>query len=200
MARQETQNPKNKRLQLDRTQAGVLLAFLSVGLVLAFGGGFITGMWYQTHEQNTPLAFEPASKMSGDKSDEKMTFYSTLTRPEASAESQLDLRPVSNRQPAKQSQPPVPDLFDATSPRALSEQQYSIQVGSFRARDEAENLHKFIESKGYKAIIKTALVPGKGILYRVRVGQFAQREAAKRIAHRLRSEERLAAMITVITP
>jgi cell division protein FtsN len=39
-------------------------------------------------------------------------------------------------------------------------------------------------------------MPGKGIWYRVRVGHFADRAAADRVAQRLVSQERLSVMIT----
>lgn len=197
---QEIQNPKSKRLQLDRAQVGVLFAFVCVGFVLAFGAGFITGMWYQTHDQYRPLALDPEPQTPVDKSDENLTFYSTLTHSDTSTDSQI--KP--NSRGIQQRTTPEPSALSSqmatTATRQLTDQQFSIQVGSFRARDEAENLHKLLANKGYKTVVKTALVPGKGILYRVRVGQFAERETARRVANRLRSEERLAAMITVITP
>jgi cell division protein FtsN len=77
---------------------------------------------------------------------------------------------------------------------------YSVQVGSFRARDEAEHLYTVLSNKGYTTLVKTALVPDKGIFYRVTVGQFAKRDAANRVAQRLKSRERLAVMITSDAP
>jgi cell division septation protein DedD len=187
-------------LQLDRTQVGLLLSFVSVGLVLAFGAGFISGMWYQTNEQIRPLNLKPTVKTTTDKPDDQMTFYSTLTRSDSPAESQPGANSKEIQKPVRQRQPKLSDQSVDAVPRAIAEHNFSIQVGSFRARDEAENLHSLLSNKGYKTVIKTALVPGKGILYRVRVGQFAERESAKRIAKRLRSEERLAAIITAISP
>lgn len=195
-----TQNKKVKRLQLDQTQIGLLLGFVGVGLLLAFGAGFITGMWYQTKEQIRPLALEPISEMAADDANDQMTFYSTLARSDLPAASQPPVAPAHSPQPVPPHSSQSADPHVATLPNAVPEMYFSIQVGSFRARDEAEHLYTLLSSKGYKTVIKTALVPGKGILYRVRVGQFVEREAAEPIARRLKSQERLDVMITAISP
>lgn len=195
----ETQSKKIKRLQLDQTQVGLLLGFVSVGLLLAFGAGFITGMWYQTNEQIPPLDLKPTAKTTTDKSD-NLTFYSTLTRPDASSATAPTADLHETLPAMQQRRSPLPEQHTDSVPYTMDEQHFSIQVGSFRAREEAENLHVLLSNKGYKTIIKTSLVPGHGILYRVWVGQFSEREAAKRIARRLASEERLDVMIAEVTP
>jgi cell division septation protein DedD len=196
----ETQNKKIKRLQLDQTQVGLLLGFVSVGLVLAFGAGFITGMWYQTNAQIRPLELQPTAKTTTDNSDDQMTFYSTLTRSDASAAKPPKADRHDTPRPTPRRRPPLSEQHADSVPYTMGEQRFSVQVGSFRARDEAESLHTILSNKGYKTAIKTSLVPGQGILYRVRVGQFAERKAAKRIARRLASEERLDVMITEVAP
>jgi cell division septation protein DedD len=239
VAETETQYKKAKRLQLDRTQVGLLLGFVSVGLVLAFGAGFITGLWYQTKEQIRPLDLKPTVNREADDGDDRMTFYSTLTRsdspahaaapaarpldvkpeptrqaaqqrqarsvdrnvtPAAPAARPLDVKPEPTRQAAQQSQARSVAQNVTTLPNTAAEQYFSIQVGSFRARDEAERLYTLLSKKGYQTVVKTVLVPGKGILYRVRVGQFTERAAAKQIARRLKSEERLAVLIVTVSP
>jgi cell division protein FtsN len=206
VAETETQYKKAKRLQLDRTQVGLLLGFVSVGLVLAFGAGFITGLWYQTKEQIRPLDLKPTVNREADDGDDRMTFYSTLTRSDSPAHAAapaarpLDVKPEPTRQAAQQSQARSVAQNVTTLPNTAAEQYFSIQVGSFRARDEAERLYTLLSKKGYQTVVKTVLVPGKGILYRVRVGQFTERAAAKQIARRLKSEERLAVLIVTVSP
>ena len=70
---------------LSHTQMGLLLGCVGVGLILAFGGGFIAGVWYQASEHITPyaerqdtVAVEPAPPAESP----DLTFYSMLTRPE----------------------------------------------------------------------------------------------------------------------
>lgn len=206
MPGKETRNKKIKRVQLDQTQVGLLLGFVSVGLVLAFGAGFITGMWYQTNEQIRPLDLRPRAHTAPPRTDDQMTFYSTLTRSDAPAATAPrsatapHADPKGPPPPAQRHRLPSAEQKADVVPHPMPEPRFSIQVGSFRARDEAEQLHTLLANKGYQSAIQTALVPGKGILYRVRVGRFAERETAKRIARRLQSEERLAVMITEVTP
>lgn len=200
MVGKETQNKKIKRVQLDQTQVGLLLGFVSVGLVLAFGAGFITGMWYQTNEQIRPLDLKPTANATPANADDQMTFYSTLTRSDSPSAKPLRPDHKGPSQSAPQSRLPSTEQKADAVPHTMAEQRFSVQVGSFRAREEAEHLHTLLSNKGYQTAIKTALVPGIGILYRVRVGRFAEREAAKRIAQRLAFEERLEGMITEVTP
>ena len=69
---------------------------------------------------------------------------------------------------------------------------WSLQVGAFRSRENADRQVKMLMSKGYAASVAPAAVGG---LYRVRVGPFAQRAEADRIAARLRSEEGMASSV-----
>lgn len=198
MKSKQTSVNKIKRLQLNQTQVTLLLSFVTVGLVLAFGAGFIIGMWYQTNETITALQIEPATQAPSPTSvsDNEMTFYTTLTRSNAaSAAGRSDSKEVQEVPPPS----PPPPRQSTPSPPA-STLRYSVQVGSFRARDEAEHLYAVLSKKDYRTVIKTALVPDKGIVYRVLVGQFASRDAAQRVAQRLKSRERLAVMVTSTVP
>lgn len=199
MKAKETPVKNIKRLQLDQTQVTLLLSFVTVGLVLAFGTGFIIGMWYQTNESMSSLQIEPATQAPPPTSvsDNEMTFYSTLTRsPGVSAAERSDTKDVREVPPPS----PPPPRQSTPSPPSASKLRYSVQVGSFRARDEAERLYAVLSKKDYMTVIKTALVPDKGIVYRVLVGQFASRDAAQRVAQRLKSRERLAVMVTSTVP
>ncbi len=201
MKTKETPVKKIKRLQLDQTQAILLLSFVTVGLVLAFGAGFITGIGYQTNEAIRSLHLEPVTQplLPTSDLDKQMTFYSTLTRSQGSSVAgQSDAKEVNDLQPQRHATPSR-QIPSSTQP-AVSELRYSVQVGSFRARDEAEHLYTVLSNKGYTTVIKTALVPGTGIVYRVMVGQFTKRDAAHRVAQRLKSRERLAVMITSDAP
>lgn len=192
----ETQTKPAKRLRLDRTQVSLILGFVTVGLVLALGAGFIAGMWYQTNEQIGLRHLEPSSASTLPVPDRAMTFYSTLTRSEVSSPSPS--RPDHDDM-AKAQQPLQPTPPQASSPPKPGTR-YSVQVGSFRARDEAEHLYTVLSNKGYSTSVKTSFVPGQGIHYRVRVGSYAERTAADRVVQRLRSQEHLAGMIMTVSP
>lgn len=59
---------------------------------------------------------------------------------------------------------------------------YSVQVGSYHDKNEAQSLKNSLEKNGFSARIVEFAVPGKGILYRVRVGNKMDQEAANRLA------------------
>ena len=184
----------------NRTQIGLALGFVALGLTLAFGVGFIVGMWYQTGAPLTPYNAGSAPAKKRRDHDGTMTFYTTLT---GSAEEVASVVGGARKRAVSQAKPPF-SAQHATMVRDQavlpSDTRYSVQVGSFRAREEAEQLYRRLAHKGYAAWIRTSLVPGKGIWYRVRVGNFPTRGAADRIAQRLESRERLSVMITDGSP
>jgi cell division protein FtsN len=76
---------------------------------------------------------------------------------------------------------------------------YSVQVGSFRAREEAERLRHRLTQKGYPVLVLPSVVVGQGIWYRARVGSFPDRAAADRAAQRLAAQERVSVMVTEVS-
>jgi cell division septation protein DedD len=59
---------------------------------------------------------------------------------------------------------------------------YSVQVGSYHDRNEAQDLRASLEKNGFSARVVEYAVPGKGVLYRVRVGNRMEQETATRLA------------------
>jgi cell division protein FtsN len=95
--------------------------------------------------------------------------------------------------------PPPQKLAPSSARQVLpqpSEAGYSVQVGSFRAREEAEHLRQRLTQKGYPVWVQPSIVTGQGIWYRVRVGHFPDRAAADRVAQRLAAQERVSIMVT----
>lgn len=70
------------------------------------------------------------------------------------------------------------------SPVKPKEVRFTIQVGSFQDRESAERLALELESLGYDAYVEKAVIPHRGVWYRVRVGNFATKEEAKAWADR----------------
>jgi cell division protein FtsN len=173
--------PKKRmgQLVLNQMQVGLALGFVIISLFTAFGIGFMVGMWYQASEQITPYEAELTPATEPRPQDPPMTFYSTLT------ESQQGVDSPSRRAADTH-------LQEGSSPGT----HYSVQVGSFRAREQAERLHSRLVNKGYAARVQSSNVPGKGVWYRVRVGEFPNRADADRTAQRLVSQEQLSVMIT----
>jgi TolA-binding protein len=74
--------------------------------------------------------------------------------------------------------------------RVLGLKAFSIQIGAFSRRRNAENLANRLRKKGYSVSILSPS-PGRSSLYKVRVGRFKTRSAALKAAKRLGKNERL---------
>jgi cell division septation protein DedD len=57
-------------------------------------------------------------------------------------------------------------------------QRFTLQLSAFPERADAEEFMRKIQSAGYKPFLVVSEIPGKGVFYRVRVGDYATREAA----------------------
>lgn len=75
--------------------------------------------------------------------------------------------------------------------------QYTIQVGAFEAPDGAEKLSEDLKKKNYAAYVLEKTVPGKGTWHRVRVGRYAGRAEAERVAKILEEREGLTTFVTL---
>jgi DedD protein len=74
----------------------------------------------------------------------------------------------------------------ATSPTSVGHGSWSVQLGSFASRANADNLTRQIKGQGFSAFVLTG-GSGISVRYRVRVGPLADRESAERIATKLKS-------------
>ncbi len=73
---------------------------------------------------------------------------------------------------------------------------FTIQVGAFSSKKEAQTLKKRLSRKGYTVFINTSK-RGK-ILYRVRVGRFIKRTDAEKVALKLKINEKLKTFIVTV--
>jgi cell division septation protein DedD len=215
-------------LTLNRLQVGVVMGFVAMSLLLTFGAGFITGMWYRGSEQIAPLTAQepPSSAPAPSTRGQDMTFYTTLdpelpeksagtasTVPPRAVQSARVAPPVAPSQPVSLApskaperggppemsplqQKPGPSNTSPGGRQPSAEAGYSVQVGSFRAREEAEQLRHRLTQRGYPVWVQPSIVTGQGIWYRVRVGHFPDRATADRAAQRLASQERVSIMVT----
>lgn len=69
-----------------------------------------------------------------------------------------------------------------------STRRYTVQLKSAHAQDNAETFAAMIRRKGYAPRVVLAQIPGKGTLYRVRVGEFGSRAEARRFQRTFRSK------------
>jgi cell division septation protein DedD len=73
---------------------------------------------------------------------------------------------------------------------------YTIQVGSSRSWEQANDLKGRLSKKGYAAYVQSVDLNDKGTWHRVRVGNYREKDAAERVASDIRNRESLQAMVT----
>ena len=142
-----------------------------------------------------------------------LTFYHELTAPLASPP--LPTRPAAKTEraeakPAETPKPapvkpvgslaPPPDTslqdVEGTPPApAKREPRFTVQVGAFKVRAQAEALRARLAERGQDTSVSEVETAGV-TQYRVWVGTFATREAAQEAATRLGSERRLSTYVT----
>jgi len=72
---------------------------------------------------------------------------------------------------------------------------YTVQVGAFKSRKEADTVKNRLADKEYKADIRKVTLKGKH-LFKVTVGEFSQRKEAEVLAVKLKKTEGLKAFVT----
>jgi cell division protein FtsN len=140
-----------------------------------------------------------------------LTFYHELTAPLPSppplparpgakseakpVEAKVGPRPAEASRPALAAPPLAEAAFRArTAPSAL-EPRFTVQVGAFKARSQAEALRARLAQGGQEVSV-SEFESGGITQYRVRVGSFATREAAREAATRLADERQVATYVT----
>jgi DedD protein len=90
--------------------------------------------------------------------------------------------------PARAAPPahPAPVESAASSPTLNAHGSWSVQLGSFASRANADNLSRQVKGQGF-AVFVLAGGSGTSLRYRVRVGPLADRESAERTAAKLKS-------------
>ena len=100
------------------------------------------------------------------------------------------------RQPVQEpSAPRVAPAAEAKIAKATPKQDFNVQVGSFGSSEQAEKLRSKLSDKGYPARMQLSSVPGQGLRYRVRVGNYAERTAAHQSAQHLTVQEQVPAIV-----
>jgi len=132
----------------------------------------------------------------------QLTFYHELTAPltapppppkPAKAVPPLATRAVTPK-PGEQA-----DMIAATttpSTAAMAMSRFTVQVAAYRVRPQAEALRESLASAGHDARVVEA--DAHGPVYRVQVGEFPTREAARALAARLSGER--SSVAPIVTP
>lgn len=72
------------------------------------------------------------------------------------------------------------EIKQATKQEGAARDSYFLQVGSFQAAAEADNMKARLALLGLEAVIQTAEIPDKGVWHRVRIGPFVNIEDMNR--------------------
>ena len=129
------------------------------------------------------------------------------TKPSPALEATRSSEPpaaVSKPEDKREAEPRRHDMTDAkpkeSSPtsRVASSQggDYTIQVGSSRSWEQANDLKGRLSKKGYAAYVQSVDLNDKGMWHRVRIGNYRDKDAAERVASDLRHRESLQAIVT----
>ena len=142
---------------------------------------------------------------------EKLTFYQTLTAPlgpvgqssraraeDRSRPSASPAAPASSGAPAPAS-PALPATSIAGVPSATPSAAaagWSVQVGAFRSRQQADGVQKQLADAGFPAVLTTVALEDGQSRYRVRVGGPRSRPEAEQLAQQVRARLPLTTLVT----
>jgi cell division septation protein DedD len=152
------------------------------------GGGPVLTFY---HELTAPLAPIPPHARPAGKPEARTPEVATVApRP---TDTTKPVAPDAATVVASPREPVASPVSIGASPTA--EPRFTVQVGAFKARSQAEALRGRLAGNGQEAYV-TEVETGGVTQYRVRVGSFATRDAARDAAAQLGAERQLATYVT----
>jgi cell division protein FtsN len=185
-----------------RTPSRLGTVFVLIGLLTILGSTFGAGVYTGRRWGPPPPVKSDARKDAVERPKPPvtptLTFYQELTAPltappppkPVKAPKPEDAVVVASRRAPMPALPAV-----AAPPPAPPAGGYTVQVGAYRARPPAEALRATLVAAGHDADVVESHGPGEA-RYRVHVGAFATREAARAAAARLGAERTLSTFVT----
>lgn len=127
-----------------------------------------------------PEKKEAAPLIIPPKAENKETKPATKTKLEVKQPEKkvVQTKPAETKKPAVQTKPAT-QTKPAQTAAPASGVQFWIQVGSFSAQQNAENVKKSLEEKGFKAVVQSVAADGKS-LHKVKAGPFATKAEAEK--------------------
>jgi DedD protein len=134
-----------------------------------------------------PQPILPAAATASEPNRTVLVDLST-SKPAAVAEPEEPaIRPASAAAPNPTPPPPAPAVESTPAPPISPVRgAWSVQLGSFASRANAENLTRQMKASGFGAFVLEG-GSGASVRYRVRVGPLSDREAAERMAAKLKT-------------
>lgn len=140
--------------------------------------------------QSTPGASKPRAESGPPGADstyrpQEFTFYKSLGGANQPPPA-LEPKPRTDQPVAK----PAPPTTRVDSARPVSRKSYTVQIGSFQDRKSADRLAAKVRHYRYTVSVIRVVLPDTGVRYRVRMGSFATREDALKLAETLKKKDR----------
>jgi len=190
-------------LTLDGRQIFFLFFGGAVVACMLFVVGVLVGKRLESRAlAMSPSAADPLSALDSlgqpgdiDPSDEELTYHKALTgkkpRPEVvAAAPPNEARPEMAAEPARPA--PAMPILPVMRPQIVAAAQpkggkpadagalhFTLQLSAFPEKTDADGFMRKMQSLGYKPFVVASEVPGKGIFYRVRIGDYASKELAQ---------------------
>ncbi len=157
-----------------------------------------------------PLA---ALDQLGDVEEEGLTFHNSLThnssKPKGKAAATASAATasasaVAEPAPAKPATAGAPAAKPAAAPVVAAPTHappsqpghFTLQLSAFAEKSDADAFVKRMQTSGYKPFIVASEIPGKGVFYRVRLGDYTNRESATSAKEELEKKQSVVAYVT----
>jgi cell division septation protein DedD len=207
--------PQRLREKIELTVDDRQVAALAVGALLLLGGmfslGLLVGMQLARRSPQPVLAGDLAA-LDAQRALAREAAASAPAHPvPAPPEDRAEQPSAVHAEPAPRKEMPAPPgavsvapartaAVAAEAPSAVPEPpaelgKFTVQLGATQDRLDAAQLAARARAAGLSAYVSEARLPGKGVWYRVRVGAFADKEAADRFRRDVDRELRTAAVV-----
>ena len=122
---------------------------------------------------------------------------STAAAPPGSAPAGSTASPADNAAPTAKPAPLYAPAVDSAAPPPISSRRgaWSVQLGSFASRANADNLTRQMKGRGFAAFVLEG-GSGSSVRYRVRVGPLPDRESAERTAAKLKALGHVSSLVS----
>ncbi|HJX31517.1 MAG TPA: SPOR domain-containing protein [Thermodesulfobacteriota bacterium] len=138
---------------------------------------------------------ESKKPVASQKSPEALITKPEPQKEETSPVSPAPAKPQEKPTMTKASKDTLSKTKEITLPAPIPAGQYSIMVGAFKVEQNARDLQNTLQKKGYPVTSHLIDLPGKGSWYRVIVGNYADLKETRMVASKLKSEEKIPALI-----
>jgi cell division protein FtsN len=197
-------------------RVGTLFVIIGIMAVLGttFTAGFLSGRHWERVRVIAGLVKpqagrEPTRERAGAlrPADQppmpSMTFYQELTAPLASPPprpTKAEARPPKPDPPKAETvvtpDPPRVDTPAVVIPESARRGSYTVQVAAYATREQADTLAARLAARGFETDVTETTTQG-GVRYRVRVGPYPTKDAAKDVVARLATDAGLSGFVTI---